>query len=207
MFSWLFSNTMFTLVALFGVSIYFYIKYLYSYWERRGVPYLKPSIPFGNFDKTFKQKLSFGEQLDELYRSTTEPFIDVFGFFRPTLLACDPEFVRNVLIKDFQYFSDRGVYKDEKNDALSGHLFSLEGERWKNLRVKLTPTFTSSKMRSIFSTLLDCKDPLQNYIDKETGLNKSVEVRELTARFTMKVIASVAFGIEIDCFADPDNPL
>lgn len=65
MFSWLFSNTMFTLVALFGVLIYFYIKHLYSLWKRRGVKYLEPPIPFGNFGKTFMQKLSFGEQLQE----------------------------------------------------------------------------------------------------------------------------------------------
>lgn len=197
---------LFLLSAVVGVLIYIYIKYLYAYWQRRGVPYLKPTFPFGNFGKTFMQKLQFGEQLDEICRSTEDPFIGVFGFLRPNLIACDPEFIRNVLIKDFQYFTDRGVYVDEKNDPLSGHLFSLAGEKWKNLRAKLTPTFTSGKMKVIFSTLLECKDPLENYMSTVADSNETVEMREMTARFSTNVIASVAFGIEIDCFADPDNP-
>lgn len=192
--------------ALLAVLIYFYVRYLYSYWERRGIPYLKPLFPFGNFGKSFKQKLSFGEQLQEIYNSTNKPFIGVFGLFRPILIACSPDFVRNVLIKDFQHFVDRGVYVDEKNDPLSAHLFTLPGDRWKNFRVKLTPTFTSGKMRAIFSTLLDCKDPLQTYIETIAKSEETVEAREMAACFTTNVITSVAFGIDTNCFGDTENP-
>lgn len=206
MFCCIFSNTALVLLLFSFVSIYFYVKHLYSYWQRRGIPFIKPTFPFGNFGKNFMQKLTLGEQVDEFYRSTTEPFIGVYGFFRPTLIACHPDFVRNVLIKDFNHFVDRGVYVDEENDPMSGQLFSLNGDKWKNLRIKLTPTFTSGKMRAIFTTLLDCKRPLQDYIEKMSKSNETVEVGEVTACYTTNAIASVAFGIDVDCFADPDTP-
>jgi len=185
---------------------YLYIKYLYSYWQRRGVEYLQPSFPFGNAGKNFMQKMCLGEQLDEFYRSATGPFIGVYGLFRPNLVACCPEFIRNVLIRDFATFIDRGVYVDEKNDPLSGHLFSLPGEKWKSLRAKLTPTFTSGKMKSIFQTLLDCIGPLQNHMKKLADSDATIEAREMSAKFTTNVIASAQFGLDVDTFADPESP-
>lgn len=35
-------------------------------------------------------------------------------FFQRQLIARDPEFIRNILIKDFQYFVDRVIPVDEK---------------------------------------------------------------------------------------------
>lgn len=204
MFGCLFSNTALTLFATALISIHFYVKHLYSYWQRCGVPYSKPSFPFGNFGKIFRQNISIGEQIDEFYRSTTEPFIGVYGLFRPTLIVRDTNLIRNILIKDFQHFVDHGVYLDEENDPLSAHLFSLEGERWKNLRQTITPTFTSGKMRAIFSTLLECKNPLLKHMEIVIAeSNNAFDIRELTACYSTNVIASVAFGIDIDCFADP----
>lgn len=92
-------STAFILVAVSFVSLYFYVKHLYSYWKRRGVPQLRPTFPYGNFGESMKQKLNAVDQLAKLYHSTTEPFIGVYSFFNPMLLARDPEFIRNILIK------------------------------------------------------------------------------------------------------------
>lgn len=101
------SNTVLTLLSAVLVLTYFYVRHLYSYWERRGVPYLKPSFPCGNFGKSFTHKLAVWALLDEIYNGTTEPFIGIYAFFRPTLIARDPEFIRNIFIKDFPHFMDR----------------------------------------------------------------------------------------------------
>jgi cytochrome P450 family 6 len=41
---------------------------------------------------------------------------------------------------------DRGFFVDEELEPPSGHLFLLPGNTWRNIRIKLSLTFTSGKM-------------------------------------------------------------
>lgn len=171
----------FTLVTVVLTIIYFYVKYLYSYWQRHGIPYLKPSIPFGNFRKTFMQKLSFGEQLAELYRVTTEPFVGIFMLHSPLLLIRDSNLINNILTTDFHYFTDRPFYLNEKDEPLSTHLGALRGQHWREMRAKLTPAYTPNKIKMIFSTVLDCGNQLKNHLSKVVKANLSIEMCEIIA--------------------------
>lgn len=101
-------------IALFivlVVTIYLYMKYvIYLYWQRRGIKYIEPSFPFGNNGKSFMQKISNAEEMVEIYnKSAMEPFVGTFGVFRPILFVHDPNLIRSILIKDFQYFVNRGA--------------------------------------------------------------------------------------------------
>lgn len=122
-------------------------------------------------------------------------------------LVRDPNLARAILVKDFPHFVNRGIYIDEENDPLSAYLFALEGDKWKNLRTKLTPAFTSSKMKAIFTTVLDGKRPLLQHIeDLHARGVETIEVHDLMGCYTTNAIASVAFGIETNCFGDEENP-
>ena len=74
-------------------------------------------------------------------------------FLSPVYLPIDPDIIKHIMQKDFQHFINHGVSLDEKIDPLNGHLFNLEDEKWKNMRIKLTPTFTSGKMKMILLDL------------------------------------------------------
>lgn len=202
------SSTLLTIAAIMLTFAYIFVQYMFSYWKQKGVPYLMPSFPFGNFDGVFMQKRSIGYWCKDLYEKTTEPFVGVYSTLKPMLLVRDPDLIRTMLIKDFQHFHDRGVYHDEKVDPLSAHLFSIDGQKWRNLRVKLTPTFTSGKMKAMFSTLVDSGESLQKQVNRiaNNPSNNKFEVREMTAQFATNIIASVAFGIDINCFDEPDTP-
>lgn len=191
--------------ALIATVLYYVVEYLYSYWRRRGVTNLQPIFPFGHFGATFRGKVSMGEQIASIYNKTKDlPFTGVYLSVIPALIVNDPELVKHVLIKDFQYFHDRGIHSNEERDPLSGNLFSLPGEKWKNLRAKLTPTFTSGKLKQMFKTLTDVGVVLDGYIDNVASQKEPIEIRDLFARYTTDIIASVAFGIDVDSINDPN---
>lgn len=138
----------FTLLLILFVIVYILVKKQYSYWERHGIPSATPTIPFGNLHALVKKQRSFGHVIYDLYRNTSEPFIGIYLFFRPALLIRDSELVKNVLLNDFQYFHDRGVYCEPETDPMSATLFSLPGDDWKNLRTKLTPGKSHEKFQT-----------------------------------------------------------
>ncbi|XP_031617239.1 probable cytochrome P450 6d5 [Contarinia nasturtii] len=193
------------LIVAFAL-VYFLVKRTYSYWERNGFKTLAGSnLIFGHFQGIIFRKEFVGSLVKRLYDSTSEPFIGIYSILRPILLIRDPELIRMILIKDFEHFTDRGVYCNEEKDPLSGHLFALPGKKWKNLRTKLTPAFTSGKMKAMFSTLLNCGSELENHLNNLVDNGKVLNAREISSCFTTNVTASVGFGLEIDAIKNPDN--
>jgi cytochrome P450 family 6 len=116
----------------------------------------------------------------------------------------DPEIIKNILVKDFHSFHDHGLFKDEDIEPLSGHLFLIGGSRWKNLRAKLTPTFTSGKMKMMFQTLVDCGHELGSILEKSANNKEIIEIKDLMARYSTDIISSAAFGIKCNCLKNPD---
>lgn len=185
--------------------LYIFLKRTYSYWERNGFKaYPGVSLVFGHFKQTLCQKESMGHFFTRVYRTTTEPFLGVYGFMRPILLINDPKLVQTIFIKDFAHFSDRNVHCSEY-DPLSMHLFALSGQKWKNLRQRLTPAFTSGKLRSMFGTITDCGLTLQKYLDDLVAEQKLLDVREISACFLINTVASIGFGIEVDTITQPKH--
>lgn len=192
------------LIAVFTL-LYLFLKRIYTYWERHGFKtYAGVSLLFGHFKETLRQKESMGHFFTRVYRSTTEPFLGVYGFMRPMLLINDPELVQTIFIKDFAHFSDRNVHCSEY-DPLSMHLFALSGQKWKNLRAKLTPAFTSGRLKSMFSTITDCGQTLQKYLDDLVSNDKLLDVREISACYLINAVASIGFGIDVDTITQPKH--
>lgn len=186
------------------VCAYFYLLNAFSYWKRKGVPYKKPSFPFGSFSKAFLKKKSFGEELADLYNESSEPFQGVFVTFQPALLVRDPTIIKDIFIKDFQNFSHRGWQANVDIDPMADNILLQRGDKWRRMRNSISPAFTSGKMKLMFETIIDCGKSLDKYIGKFADTEKTVEVCEVFARFATNVSASVAFGFDIDCIENPD---
>lgn len=107
--SWIIDNLLLLIAGL--TVVYYILSRKYTYWERNGFKTLtlpEFSYIFGHFKKLFIDRLCFGDFVRYLYTSADgEPFIGLYGFWRPILFIRDPELIQSILIKDFSYFTDR----------------------------------------------------------------------------------------------------
>ncbi|XP_074025950.1 probable cytochrome P450 6a14 isoform X1 [Leptinotarsa decemlineata] len=191
-----------------SASFYLYSKWKFSYWRRKGFAYIEPEFIFGNTKQFFRNQVSYGALFDEFYRkfkSMGLKYGGVYNFFKPILIVTDLNLIKDLLQKDFEYFPNRGFYVDEENDPLAGNLFCLEDEKWKALRVKLNPTFSSGKVKMMHQIILECTTDLLDMLQTNSAQGNPVNVREAMMCFTTNVIGSVAFGIKCNTFKDPNS--
>jgi cytochrome P450 family 6 len=71
--------------------------------------------------------------------------------------------------------------------------------------MKLTPTFTSGKMKLMFEIIDKIGDKLVTVIENETKTSGMIEVHDYLARFTTDNISNVAFGLESNSLDDFDS--
>ncbi|KAG5667851.1 hypothetical protein PVAND_015820 [Polypedilum vanderplanki] len=191
------------------VLIFWFVKNRFNYWKNQNVPFLQPKFPYGNikgFGKNFHQ-FEFQQKIYEIYKKKLSPFVGLYYYIQPVVLCTDLEFIKNIFMRDSAYFLDRGAYYNEKDNPISAHLFNLDNPKWKILRNKLTPTFTSGKIKTMFFTLCDVGERLVKKLEKEVEIADDgiLEMKEFSARFTTDVIGSFGFGIEINSLEHPDT--
>lgn len=185
----------------------FLIRRQFNYWERKKIAFIQPSIPFGNLKAVVKTEKSMGDAINDLYHQTNKPFIGIYLLFRPAILVRDPELVKHVLVTSFSHFHDHGVFCDVENDPMSANLFSLSGAEWKALRSKLTPAFSSGKLKVIFHTVQANGQKLQLHLEKSIADKNVVELKDLCSRFVVDVIGSTIFGVESNSINHRDDGL
>ena len=145
------------IVALIGL-LYIYLNLKWSYWTKRGVYQLTPAFPFGT--STAKAFFNRSKALNDTLREEAEetknlPYYGGYMFDKPILFVRDAEWVRQITIKDFDYFVDRnGTFFDKifasgtlTDTIWQKQMTSAKGDEWKNLRSTFTPIFTSGKMK------------------------------------------------------------
>lgn len=174
-----------------------------KYWEKRGIPHVKPLLFLGNSAKSLFLKLNIGELHQNICQQfPNEPVVGYYDYTKPVLLVKDVDLIEKILIKDFVHFTDHGFEIDEKQNPLDTSLFTMTGKRWRALRIKLSPIFTSGKLRYMFGPMNDCGNALLTLLDSE---QQDVEIKDILGRFSMDVIGSCAFGIDAGNLAQPEN--
>lgn len=199
------------LVTFFGLVIVaisltlYWIRRKFSYFDDHRFLHDKPTIPYGNL-KGVGTTIHLVYKLNEYYERFKKkaPAYGLYFFVNPTIVITDLEVVKDVLVRNFDAFHNRGIYSNIEDDPLSGHLFALEDTEWKNMRAKLTPTFTSGKMKMVFGTITDIADTLVAHI-KDDPTTEVIEMKDMLAKFTTDVIGNIAFGIEMNSIKDDES--
>ncbi|XP_046671766.1 probable cytochrome P450 6a13 isoform X1 [Homalodisca vitripennis] len=188
------------LFCLVPLLIYFFYKYHtknYNYWKNLGVPYKEGTFPFGSIKELTLRKAHAAEAYNKVYKEFQgERFFGLIENGKPSLVIRDPELVKQILVKDFQHFVDRSPLIVIPKDGISRNLALLSGKEWKNMRHKLTPTFTSGKMKMMFILMEKCSEQLKEFLVAKVEENKPIDAKDLLGRFTMDIIAACAFGLD-----------
>lgn len=153
-------------VLIISVIVYSFMTRKFNYWKKRGIFEIKP-LPFvGNLVSCITLKQNPGFFMWDLYNNEKEkPYIGFYMLDKPALLIRDRETIKNILIRDFNYFCDRVGTFNPKDSIGRSLLFFMKNPSWKIVRSKLTLIFTSSKMRKMFDLLVKCTDELDTYFN------------------------------------------
>ncbi|KAL3283380.1 hypothetical protein HHI36_006527 [Cryptolaemus montrouzieri] len=199
-----------TLILLFilMVLLCLYMSRNYTYWKKKGVPFLKPIPLFGNFLDVFLWRKSIGDKLREMYENTVHPYIGFFILDEPILMINDLNLIEHIFIKDFTNFKDRVPVIDPNIDSLGNKmLFFQKSQSWFTGRKRLSPSFTLAKMRSKFERMKSCTKSMENWMRKSSKSHENIfEVKTLFAKFTVDVLSTSFYSIETNSFEQEDSP-
>ncbi|KAK7798369.1 hypothetical protein U0070_018539 [Myodes glareolus] len=81
-----------------------------------------------------------------------------------------------------------------------------ENEEWKRLRTLLSPTFSSGKLKEMFPIIQHYGDSLVKHIGQKAEKGKPVNMKEIFGAYSMDVITSTTFGVEVDSLNNPQDP-
>nr|AZR39424.1 cytochrome P450 [Agasicles hygrophila] len=199
---------MLIILIVICASVYCYIKRKQSYWQRKNVDYIEPSFFVGNTSANTTGKIHKGElyqQFYEHFKSNGKTFGGVYSNLTPVLVPTEPALIKAILQTDFAHFMNHEGFVNEEDDPLSGNLFSLKDEKWRNIRSKLTPTFTTGKMRMMFDTMVECTVGLQKLLDPYAEMHDPVDIKKYLLLFTTDIISSVAFGLDVKSLENPNT--
>lgn len=182
----------------------------FKYWQKRKVPYVTPTFPCGNSNFFQGEGVHFvfsSIAYYDLIRERSWKYGGIYIMNRPVFVVRDPEYIKDILSRDFDYFTDRLVYYNEKDDPISAHLFSLRGDKWRKLRTKLTPTFSSGKLKMVFPDIVKIGERLVQAMAAAVEQKVEIDVLQFSSNFTADIICSVAFGIEANTLTNPNSEI
>lgn len=186
------------IIVIASLAVYCYIKYGYSFWKRQGIPYLEPTFLFGNIKPLLFRKICFGEMMANLHFQLKEKGVKFGGIFSltvPSLMIIDPDLVKEIFIKNFSSFCDRGLYYNEEVDPLSAHIAAISNPKWQFLRFKFSPTFTPAKIKMVCPIFEDCGMDMVAVVETFAENNIPLDARDIMSRYTTDIIGNSTFKV------------
>ncbi|XP_058837439.1 cytochrome P450 9e2-like [Topomyia yanbarensis] len=193
--------------------VYYLLTKNKDYFHGKPIPSLAAKFLLGSTWPLYLRTLSFGDFIRSVYGKF--PNAKVFGMFdltAPVFVLRDPELIKKIAVKDFDHFVDHvptfgSTDHDHPNLIVGKSLFALTGQKWKNMRATLSPAFTGSKLRLMFDLIVECSENAVRYYKDEARTKgpQEYEMKNIFSRFTNDVVATSAFGLQVDSLKNPTN--
>ncbi|XP_059189994.1 cytochrome P450 3A40-like [Centropristis striata] len=179
---------------------------VYSCWtfgtfKKLGVPGPQPIPLFGTMLAYRKGFTNFDEECFKKYGKCW----GIFDGRQPVLCITDPAMIKSVLVKEcYSFFTNR------RNFRLNGPLYDAvsiaEDDQWRRIRSVLSPSFTSGRLKEMFDIMKHHSANLISSMKKKSDKNEPLELKEFFGPYSMDVVTSTAFSVDIDSLNNPSDP-
>lgn len=207
-------NVQWLLIGAFVLLLLWdYFSRTARFFKRHNVKYDRGIPVFGSHYRRVFNIEPWHGTLHKLYHKySNESFIGLHEIGgEPSYLIRDPELLKQITIRDFNYFVDRYDAVNADTDPLIGHqLTNLKTDNWRRIRTLLTPMFTSQKFRqflipSLIETRGELVDFLMEKFETEGSQCISVDMLDLSTRSGTDGFCRSALGIKTDSLRQNDG--
>ncbi|NXI12032.1 CP3AD protein, partial [Irena cyanogastra] len=196
-----FSTETWTLLLLFVALLLVYGIWPFGLFKKLGIPGPRP-VPF--LGTSLEYRKGFLEFDTECFKK----YGKIWGIYdgrQPTLAVTDPQIIKSVLVKDcYTTFTNRR--RTDLAGVLNNAISLAEDDQWKRLRTMLSPTFTSGKLKEMFPIIKHYGEVLVKNVQKQVKEDSSISVKDIFGSYSMDVVTSTSFGVNIDSMNNPKDP-
>ncbi|XP_027626317.1 thromboxane-A synthase isoform X2 [Tupaia chinensis] len=173
----------------------------FSRLEKLGIRHPKPSPFIGNL-AFFRQ--GFWESQMEL-RKLYGPLCGYYLGRRMFIVISQPDMIQQVLVENFGNFTNRMATGLESEPVANSILF-LRDKRWEEVRGALTSAFSPEKLNEVTPLISRACDLLLAHLKHYAESEEAFDIQRCYCSYTTEVVASVAFGTEVDSWKAPRDP-
>uniref|UniRef100_A0AAQ4NU50 Cytochrome P450 3A n=1 Tax=Gasterosteus aculeatus aculeatus TaxID=481459 RepID=A0AAQ4NU50_GASAC len=189
------------------ITVYGYAPY--GFFKKLGIPGPRP-LPFiGTFLEYRKCACN-----DTPYYTTFAPRCCLHNICNgipriydgrvPILVTMDTAMIKSILVKEcYSNFTNRRDFG--LNGALRDAITVVEDEEWKRIRSILSPSFTSGRLKEVEKHIAHSGNLIKS-LHKKAEAGEVVDVKDIFGPYSMDVVASTAFSVDIDSINNPSDP-
>ncbi|XP_064858246.1 cytochrome P450 3A27-like [Oncorhynchus nerka] len=180
-----FSAETWTLLALLITLILVYGYWPYGVFTKMGIPGPKPLPYFGTM-------MGYRKGINNFDTECFQKYGRIWGIYdgrQPVLCTMDKSMIKTVLIKECY-----NIFTNRRNIILNGELFDAvrcRGRRGDG---------------SMFGIMKQHSANLLNGMKKQADKDQTIEVKEFFGPYSMDVVTSTAFSVDIDSLNNPSDP-
>ncbi|XP_067296556.1 cytochrome P450 3A30-like [Pseudorasbora parva] len=196
-----FSAETWALLVLLVTLLVIYGSWTHSHFKKLGIQGPRP-IPF------FGTMLRYREGFHNFDLECFRKYGRVWGIYdarQPVLCIMDQSIFKTILIKEcYSLFTNR------RNFRLNGPLYDavsiVEDDDWRRIRSVLSPSFTSGRLKEMFGIMKTHSQILVQNLGKSATRGENVDIKEFFGAYSMDVVTSTAFSVDIDSLNNPKDP-
>nr|ADF87312.1 cytochrome P450 3A [Carassius gibelio] len=196
-----FSAETWALLILFVTLLFIYGSWPHGVFKKLGIPGPKP-LPF--FGTMLEYRKGFHNFDMECFKKNGRVW-GIYDARQPVLCIMDLSIIKTILVKEcYSLFTNR------RNFRLNGPLYDavsiVEDDDWRRIRSVLSPSFTSGRLKEMFGIMKTHSHTLVDNLGKTATRGEAVEIKEFFGAYSMDVVTSTAFSVDIDSLNNPKDP-